>query len=271
MTSFAADRVLPHNRVAAETWGSGGRAYDEISFGIGDALAHAAQRLNARLGERILDLATGTGWTARNVARSGARVVAVDIAADLLHAAAELSAHVRPPIAFEQADAECLPFPDGDFDGVVSTFGVMFAPDQRKAAAELARVCRPGGRLVLATWTPQGAVADFFGIVAKHSDAPPTAASPLAWGDPAHVQALLGDAFELRFETGVSHAYYDDAEEVWRRFAEGFGPVGGLAARLNVERRAAFKAAVDNYHAQYAAPAGLHIKREYLVTIGRRS
>lgn len=171
--------ILPHHQVAASLWSLGGENYDEISFGVSDALAHAAQRLAPKADEQILDVATGTGWSARNVARAGARVTAVDIAADLLTAARELSAHVRPPIAFQLADAESLPLADGRFDGVISTFGVMFAWNHEKAAAELARVCRKGGRLVLATWTREGAVAKFFSIVGKHSGAPPPPVSPL--------------------------------------------------------------------------------------------
>ena len=97
----------------------------------------------------------------------------VDIAPDLLAAACDLSRHIKPPIEFWLANAQQLPFDDGAFDGVISTFGVMFAADQAAAAAELARVCRSGGRLVLATWAPNGAVADFFVVIAHHSDAPP--------------------------------------------------------------------------------------------------
>jgi ubiquinone/menaquinone biosynthesis C-methylase UbiE len=107
-----------------------------------------------RAGEHILDVATGTGC--RNVARSGAMVTGVDIAPELLAAAADLSRHIRPPIEFLLGDAEKLPFDDSAFDGVISTFGVMFAIDQAAAAAELGRVCRSGGRLVLATWAPKG-------------------------------------------------------------------------------------------------------------------
>lgn len=169
--------ILPHHEGAARMWGRGGRAYDDVSFAISDALAHAAQRLHAGPGEEILDVATGTGWSARNVARSGARVTAVDISPELLAAAAELSSHVRPAIAFQQADAERLPFPDRRFDGIISTFGVMFAANQKQAAAELARVCRPGGRVSIATWAPDGSVAEFFSVVGRHSDAPPRLAA----------------------------------------------------------------------------------------------
>ena len=264
------DSVLAHHRPAAQMWGRGGQAYDEISFGISDALAHAAQRLNAGPGQKILDIATGTGWSARNVARGGAVVTAVDIAAELLAAAQRLSAHVTPAITFRAADAEQLPFEDAAFDGVISTFGVMFAANHARVAAELARVCRLGGRLVLATWAPAGAVATFFGLVGRHSGAPPPASSPLAWGDPAHLRELLGRDFDLVFEPGLNNAYYDDVQQMWDRFSEGFGPVRQLAQSLPPDRLQAFKRDLDAYHAEYAVAAGIHVKREYLLVIGRR-
>lgn len=264
------DTVLAHHRPAAETWSLGGAAYDEISFGISDALAHAAQRLSARPGQKILDVATGTGWSARNAARTGAEVTGVDIAADLLGAAERLSAHVEPAIVFRHADAEQLPFADASFDGAISTFGVMFAGRHERAAAELARVLRPGGRLVLATWTPAGAVAKFFAVVGRHGDAPPPAPSPLLWGDPDHVRNLLGHDFDLAFETGLNNAYYDDVETMWACFSAGFGPIRRLAESLSPDRLAAFKRDIDAYHAAYAVPAGIHVRREYLLVIGRR-
>ena len=123
-------------------------------------------------------------------------VTGVDISPELLAAAADLSGHIRAPIEFRVGDAEQLPFDNATFDGVISTSGVVFAINQAAAAAELARVCRSGGRLVLATWAPGGAVAEFFRVIAQHSDAPPPPSSPLAWGDPVHVEQLLGRAFE---------------------------------------------------------------------------
>lgn len=266
----AHEAVLAHHHAAATMWGRGGKHYDNVSFAISDALAHAAQRLNAGPGERVLDVATGTGWSARNVARMGAMVTAVDISEELLTAARELSAHLRPPIEFRRADAERLPFEDGAFDAVISTFGVMFAFDQPRAAAELARVCRPGGRLALTTWTPTDAVAQFFGIIAQHSDAPPPPLSPLAWGDPMEVEKLLGKAFELTFEHGVSNAYHGSVGEVWDWYARGFGPLRALAESLPPDRADRLKQDVDAYHRHYAVPAGLHVKRDYLLVLGRR-
>ena len=263
-------KILPHHEAAARMWGQGGRFYDDVSFAISDALAHAAQRLNAGEGQKILDVATGTGWTARNVARRGAQVTAVDIAPELLAAAEELSAHVRPPIVFQHADAERLPFPSAHFDGIISTFGVMFALDQAQAAAELARVCRPGGRLCIAAWAPGGSVAEFFGLIAKHAKAPPPPASPLNWGEPAGIEKLLGNAFSLTCEPGVSDAFHESTEDIWAWYTRGFGPLKQLAGSLGPEGLRALRADIDSYHRHYQTTLGLHVKREYLVTVGIR-
>lgn len=270
--TMAADAqgVMPHNEEPARMWGLGGHSYDNISFGVSDALAHTAQRLNAGPGEEVLDVATGTGWSARNVARTGARVTAVDIAPDLLAAAEDLSAHVEPPITFRRADAESLPFGDGSFDRVISTFGVMFAPDQERAARELGRVCRPGGRLALAVWAAEGAVQEFLGLIGRHSAAPPPEPSPLAWGETDHVRDLLGGDFELWFEPGVNNHYFDTVEDVWEWYARGFGPMRNVIDSLAPDQLAAFRRDIDAYHGKYAVDAGLHIRREYLVITGRR-
>ena len=266
----AGAEILPHHREAAVMWGQGGRFYNDVSFAISDALAHAAQRLNAAADQQILDVATGTGWSARNVASRGARVTAIDIAAELLAAAEELSAHMRPPITFQLADAECLPFQDGRFDGVISTFGVMFAQDHAKAAAELGRVCRQGGRLVVAAWVPGGAAERFFTVIGKHSKAPPPPVSPLLWGDPDHVRTLLENDFDLMFEPGVNNAYHEGVDDIWDWYARGFGPIRQVLRSLDADGIRAFKADVDAYHRHYASQAGLHVRREYLLTIGRR-
>lgn len=255
---------------AARTWGLGGAHYDLVSFAISDALGHAAQRLAPEPGEAVLDVATGTGWTARNAARFGASVTAIDFSPGMIAAAEALSAHVSPPIVFGLADAAALPFADAAFDRVISTFGVMFAPDQRAAAAELARVCRPGGRLVVASWAPGGSVAEFFGVFSKYDDGPAPEVSPMAWGDPEAVTALLGDAFELVFEPGINHAYHESPEAIRAWYQRGFGPIRALADALEPARREALWRDLDAYHAHYMTPAGLHVRRDYMVAIGRR-
>lgn len=263
--------IREHNRAAAAMWGSGGRHYDDVSFAISDALAHAAQRLAPQQGDKVLDVATGTGWTARNVARMGGHVCAIDIASELLEAAADLSVGFKPAIEYRLADAESLPFPDATFDGVISTFGVMFAADHAAAAAELARVCKPGGRLVLATWVPEGAVARFFGLIAEFTSTPPPEQSPIAWGDPEYLSSLLGSDFELMFEHGYNHAYHESCEAIWNWYTRGFGPLRTLCDELDAQRLKELKSVHDEYHDSYRKEAGLCVDREYLVTIGRRN
>jgi len=260
--------VLDHHQDAAKMWGAGGKGYDNVSFAICDALAHAAQRLNAKRGQSVLDVGTGTGWSARNVARTGAHVTAIDIAPGLIAAAKQLSGDL--PIEFQLGDAECLPFPDRHFDGIISTFGVIFAIDQTRAARELARVCRPGARLAISAWAPNGAVAEFFNVLAKYSNAPSPASSLLSWGEPEHVATLLGNDFALNFEPVMSHAYHDDEDDIWDWYANGFGPMCTLIEELDSDGRAALKRDVDRYHSHYKTEAGLNVAREYLLILGRR-
>ena len=264
--------VQEHNRTAAQAWSKGGADYDFVSYGLSDALAHAAQRLWSRPGECILDIATGTGWTARNVARSGAEVTAVDVADELLTAAQRLSAHIAPAIEFRHADAEALPFDDASFDGVISTFGIMFAGDQPKAASEAARVCRSGGRLVLATWAPEpdGYISKFFGVVGKYSDTPPPAVSPMEWGRPDRVRELLGPHFDLTFETRNSMFYCPTGEDAWTEYQKGFGPIRAVTESLDERRRDAFRCDFTAFHDEYRTDAGLTLPRRYLLTVGVR-
>ena len=157
----------------------GGRDYEEIIRGVYDGIDTTVARLNPHPGERILDVATGTGITARACARRGADVTAMDIAAGLLDAARELSGGLD--IDYRLGDAEALPVADASFDAVVSTFGVMFVSRPEAAAAELARVCKPGGRLALATWTLTGPSARCSVVMRPYMAAPP-AVSPFDWG-----------------------------------------------------------------------------------------
>ncbi len=143
-------------------------------------------------GARVLDVACGSGNVALAAARRSADVVGVDYAPSLLERARERAAAERLAAEFEEGDAEALPFPDDSFDCVLSAFGVMFAPDQEKAAAELLRVCRPGGTIGLANWTPVGAVAEFFAITARFVAPPAGLRSPMEWGSAARLRELFG-------------------------------------------------------------------------------
>jgi len=168
---------------AAALWGSGGRAYDRISRSVTGAIEHCVDRLNPIPGERIADVATGTGWASRSVARLGGQVVGVDIDGPLLDAAREITLEQNLAIEYRLGDAEALPLGDGEFDGVISTFGVMFAPDQQRAASELARVCRSGGRLAIAAWLPESNAVKMRQVLQPYAPTPPVAPpSPFVCG-----------------------------------------------------------------------------------------
>jgi SAM-dependent methyltransferase len=271
-TTIVMGTVQPHNEKPAAVWSSGGKDYDQISYGIQDALEHTVLRLHPLPGERILDLSTGTGWTSRLVAKRGAAVIGADIAADLLQTAREKAAAERLAIDYRIGDAEALPFADGEFDAVISTFGVMFATKQEAAAAELARVCRKGGRIALATWAPDGNVFEMFKVMKKYMPAPPTPAprSPFEWGDIARLGELLGGSFDLRFEQGTSYYREPSAEAAWLTFSKGYGPTRILAAALPEDRRDAFRADFIAFHEQFATDLGVTVPRNYVVTIGVR-
>lgn len=264
-------QVLPHNDAASRMWSLGGAGYDKVSFFIGDALAHATQRLAPKEGESVLDIATGTGWVARNVASFGAKVTAVDISPGLLDAARELSAHVQPRIDFELADAEQLPFADASFDRVISTFGLMFAQNHEAAARELLRVTKPGGRIVLTTWSPKSSVADMFAIIGKYRDRPAPSPSPIAWGEVDYVRDRFGSEADLLFETGVSESFYDSPADIWNGMANGFGPIRELVNTLDEGKLAELRRDIDALHERYTTDDGLlRIPRDYLLTLATR-
>lgn len=264
--------IQRHNERSAKVWSSGGPAYDEISRGIADAIAHCIFRLDPKPGERILDLSTGTGWASRAVARLGAEVTGVDIAGDLLDTARAKADAERLSIAYELGDAEALPFDDGAFDAVVSTFGVMFATHPEAAASELARVCRRGGRIALATWTPDGNVFEMFKVMRRYMPPPPTPVppSPFEWGRAARQRTLLGAAFDLKFEGGTSFYREPTPDSAWRTFSTGYGPTRMLAESLSTERALALQADFTAFHAQFATDLGICVPRTYLVTVGAR-
>jgi SAM-dependent methyltransferase len=266
------EKIQPHNQRSATVWSSGGAAYERISRGIADSIEHAVVRLNPQPGERILDLATGTGWTSRSVARRGAEVIGADIAADLLAAAREIAAREQLPVRYELADAERLPFEDGQFDAVISTYGVMFSGQPEAAAAEIARVVRPGGRVALTTWLSDSNVFKMFLVMKAYMPAPPQPAppSPFAWGKAERVSELLGSAFQLGFEEGTSMYREPDGRHAWEAFVNGYGPTRMLAGSLDAERRAALERDFIAFHDGFADELGITVPRGYLVTLGTR-
>jgi SAM-dependent methyltransferase len=267
-----AGTIQPHNERPAAVWSAGGKDYDAISRGIADSIEHCVLRLDPKPGERILDLSTGTGWTSRVVARRGALVTGVDIAGGLLEAARVKAAAENLPIEYQLGDAENLPFEDGAFDAVISTCGVMFASRPEAAAAELARVCRKGGRIALTTWLSEGNLFKMFQVMKAYMPPPPGPAprSPFEWGQTERIRELLGNAFELRFEQGVSYYREPSGEAAWNTFSTGYGPTRSLAQSLDAERRDAFRRDFIAFHDRFATELGICVPREYWLTVGVR-
>jgi SAM-dependent methyltransferase len=250
-------------------WGSG--PYERISEHLAIAHNHLLGAVMARPGQRWLDVGTGTGEIAVAAAKGGASVTGLDLAPMLIETARKRAQQRGLDVAFEVGDAERLPYPDATFDVVSSSFGVMFTPDHPAAAAELARVTRPGGRLALLTWHPSRGVAEFFKVMAAYmSPRPEGVGDPFAWGDPDHLSNLLGDAFELRHEEGDCPQPGSSAEEIWELFTTAYGPTKALAGSLDAGRRAALRSDWLAYFEQFRNGTGISQPRPYLLILGAR-
>ena len=225
-------------------------------------------RLNLKPGMRVLDVACGTGNQSIPAARAGASVTGVDIAPNLLEQARGRAAAERLTIRFDEGDAENLPYQAESFDVVVSMFGVMFAPRPERAAAEIVRVCRPGGLLALAAWTPQGFIGQMFKVIGTYAPPPKDTASPLLWGNEAQVKARLGAAVSaLRmtprqivfdFPFGVAETI-----EYWREF---YGPVNKAFARLDAAGKTALRRDLEHLWTEHNHAGGetTRVRAEYL-------
>jgi ubiquinone/menaquinone biosynthesis C-methylase UbiE len=224
-------------------------------------------------GHRVLDVACGTGNVALRAAETGADVVASDLTPEHFHAGRDEARRRGVRIEWVEADAERLPFGDAEFDVVTSSLGAIFAPDQRRVAGELLRVCRPGGVIGMINFTPEGLAADFFGTLAPYMPPPPPGApSPLLWGSEEHVCNLLGDgvaSLELTRDTYVERAASPRAYA--ELFMETFGPV--VAIRAGLPETAAFDRDLADFAARANAgdPAGpAEYPYECLLVLARR-
>jgi ubiquinone/menaquinone biosynthesis C-methylase UbiE len=268
--------VQSHNLKAQAVWNAPAGRYDEISRSIADAIEHAVERLQPAPGARVLDLATGTGWGSRVLAQRfpQVKVVGADIADQMLAHARAAAATLRLDIEYRHADAERLPFADGSFDGIVSTMGVMFVGKPEAAAAELARVVRKGGRVVLATWKHDSNVFNMFGVMKAFMPAPPQPPppSPFAWGRVERLQELLGGAFDLEIEEGTNRFRYGSGAEAFDLWVNHYGPTKSLAASLDDARREELRRALIAWHESEAfrSPLGFDQPRQYLVTRATR-
>lgn len=264
--------IQPHNLKPASVWNAGGARYEDISRGIADSIEHCVMRLNPQPGEHILDLATGTGWTSRLLAKLGARVTGVDIGEDLIKTAGDRARAEGLAIDYQVGDAEKLAFEDGAFDAVISTCGVMFASRPEAAAAELGRVCRKGGRIALTTWLSDSNLFKMFMVMKPYMAPPPSPPppSPFEWGKTERIRELLDKDFDLKFEKGVSYYRDPSGAAAWNTFSKGYGPTKALAASLDEARRADLERDFIAFHDRFQTDLGICVPREYWVTIGVR-
>src|SRR4051794_18381159 len=173
------------------TWASGD--FSIVASRIVFQAEHLCETADLQAGWRVLDVATGSGNAAIAAARRGCEAVGVDFVPALLERGRARAEAEQLDVEFLEADAEDLPFPEASFDAVTSIYGVMFAPDHHRAAAELARVCRPGGRIALASWTPDGFIGETFPVFSRHLPPAPGLEPPIRWGDEPYLASLFGD------------------------------------------------------------------------------
>ena len=221
------------------TWMAGDFGQIAISYAAG--AEEFVRSLNLEAGMRVLDVACGTGNLSLPAARMGAAVTGVDIAPNLLEQARENAKREGLEVQFDEGDAEKLPYEDASFDAVITMFGAMFAPRPELTAAELKRVCRPGGFIAMANWTPSGFVGQMFKIVGSHVPPPPGVPSPLLWGSEETVRQRLAEGTSdldmsrrmLRFMYPFSPA---QSVDYFRRY---YGPAFNAFNALNEDGRAA--------------------------------
>ena len=253
-------------------WGSGDYAIVGTTLQIvGETLCEA---VDLRSNQRVLDVAAGNGNATLAAARRFADVVSTDYVGALLEGGRRRAEADRLPVMFQEADAEALPFADASFDVVLSTFGVMFTPNQDKAARELLRVCRPGGKIGLANWTPESFIGQMFRVLGKY--VPPVAgvAPPSLWGTKARLDTLFGSQAVVAAESRTFVFRYKSPAHWLEIFRDYYGPVLKAFASLNPESRKALEkdlyALLDQNNA--AKDGTLVLPSEYLeVVITKKS
>lgn len=253
-------------------WSAGD--FGKIAVLIETGAEEFIERLNLQKGERVLDVACGSGNLAIPAARAGALVTGVDIAPNLVEQARARAAAENLECRFDEGDAENMSYPQASFDTVVTMFGAMFAPRPEVAAAELVRVSRPGGRIAMANWTPQAFTGQMFKINAKHVPPPPNIPSPVLWGDEETVRGRLREGiskFELT-RRPILFQYPFSPAEVVEYFRQFFGPTQFAFAALDTEGQAALRQDLEQLWSEYnkAGDGTTLVESEYLEVIAVR-
>ena len=221
-------------------WGSGDYAIVGTTVQIvGEMLCEA---VDLRSNQRVLDVAAGNGNATLAAARRFADVVSTDYVGALLERGRERAKADRLAVTFQEADAEALPFADASFDVVLSTFGVMFTPNQQQAASELIRVCRPGGKIGLANWTPESFIGKVFKTIGKYVPPAPGMKSPALWGNKAHLDTLFGSKGAIAAESRNFVFRYKSPEHWVEIFRSYYGPIVRAFAAIDPQAREALEA-----------------------------
>lgn len=254
-----------------QAWSAGN--YARISTSTAFASEVLCEALDIRAGETVLDVATGSGNAALAAARRGAVATGVDYVPDLLRRAAVRAATEFLDVHFEIGDAECLPFAEGQFDVVMSSFGAMFAPDPELTVGELARVCRSGGRLGMANWTPRGLIGALLRVNSQFAPPPPGLPSPILWGNEQTLRARLSPHFEnIRLRRKFCSFHASTIDE-WLRFLFAwFGPLKVTYDALPEDQRKDYtnemRVAVTPFN--QAAGGSLYAPAEYVEAVATR-
>ncbi|NHC14953.1 class I SAM-dependent methyltransferase [Motilibacter deserti] len=247
---------------------------DEVIAPLGPILVEAS---GVRAGERVLDVAAGSGNVALPAAAAGADVLATDLTPELLEVGRKQADRAGVRLEWQEADAEALPLADASFDAVLSCVGVMFAPHHQRTADELVRVCRPGGRIGLINWTPEGFIGQLFATMKPYAPPPPPGASPPPlWGSEDHVRTLLGDAVvdvQARRQA-LPVCRFSSGEELRDFFKAVYGPTIAVFRSLegDAERTAALDAAIADLARRFTVGAGgsFEMEWEYLLLTALR-
>jgi SAM-dependent methyltransferase len=261
---FAAVKCRQQN-----TWASGD--FSVVASRIVFQAEHLCETADLQAGWRVLDVATGSGNAAIAAARRGCEVVGIDYVPALLQRGRIRAAAEHLDVRFVEGDAEELRFPDASFDAVISVYGVMFAPDHHRAATELARVCRPGGRIALASWTPDGFIGETFRVFSRHLPPGPGLQPPVRWGDQGYLDSLFGDvAATMASHRRTAVFRFRSAEENVDFFRTYYGPTLRAFESLDPPQRESLRNDLLDLALRYDRNGGtgpIAITVDYLETV----
>ena len=250
----------------SDAWGA--RTYERLSANFAPVQDQLVEMTRIGPGDRVLDLASGSGEVAMRAAARAAQVTGIDVAEPMLAKARERAESAGVDVTFDLGDAEYIPFEDASFDVVVSNFGLIFAPDHANVASELARVARAGARLGFTAWKPTPKLGELY---RRFTEEPIDGREAYEWGREDHVEDMLGEEFELEFEDGTLWLEADSGEEIWKLFSESAPPVIALVKRLDKQGAEQFHRAFVELYEQYRVPeGGIRAPRRYLLVLGTR-